>query len=190
MTVRIVEETAASLEEYGKVPIAFRVTSVFRVPSGYPNGSGDTLTAEPVEPYVKDYDAFEGERPVDWPRKFDLGNWGFLAAYDGAERVGGAVVAWNSRGVDMLEGRDDLACLWDIRVSPGYRGRGIGEMLFKHAAQWAKERGCTRLKIETQNVNVPACSFYAKQGCVLRQTNKDAYPPEINEIQLLWYLDL
>lgn len=50
---------------------------------------------------------------------------GVLSAFDGPSRVGGAVVAWRTPGADMLEGRDDLAVLWDIRVHPEYRGRGI-----------------------------------------------------------------
>jgi hypothetical protein len=29
-------------------------------------------------------------------------------SHDGGRRVGGAVVAWSTRGVDMLERRDDL----------------------------------------------------------------------------------
>ena len=115
---------------------------------------------------------------------------GVLSAFDGPSRVGGAVVAWRTPGADMLEGRDDLAVLWDIRVHPEYRGRGIGARLFRRAAGWARDQGCVVLKIETQNINVPACRFYASQGCELRAVHLNAYPELPHEVQLLWYLDL
>jgi hypothetical protein len=49
---------------------------------------------------------------------------------------------------------------------------------------------CRKLKVETQNINVPACRFYASQGCVLAAVNRMAYREPQDEIQLLWYKDL
>ena len=86
----------------------------------------------------------------------------------------------------MLEGRDDLAVLWDIRVSPEARGQGIGAALFRAAEEWAKARSCRRLKVETQNINVQACRFYARQGCVLATVDRSAYPELPREIKLIW----
>ena len=51
---------------------------------------------------------------------------------------------------------------------------------------------------ETQNTNVPACRFYARQGCRLGATHRFAYAgsghgsddPVAQEAMLLWYLDL
>jgi hypothetical protein len=51
-------------------------------------------------------------------------------------------------------------------------------------------KGCFRLKVETQNINVPACRFYVKQGCVLGAIHRFAYPEFPDEAQLLWYKDL
>ena len=99
-------------------------------------------------------------------------------------------MAWNTPGVDMLEGRRDLAVLWDIRVHRDHRCRGVGTQLFKRAAAWARERGCCFLKIETQNVNVPACRFYAAQGCELGAINRHAYAECPDEVELVWYVDL
>jgi ribosomal protein S18 acetylase RimI-like enzyme len=99
-------------------------------------------------------------------------------------------VAFDTTGVDMLEGRSDLSVLWDIRVAPDARGRGVGAALFRAAEAWAAARGCRWLKVETQNVNVPACRFYARQGCVLGGIHRFAYPELPDEIQLLWYRDL
>ncbi len=97
-------------------------------------------------------------------------------------------MAFNTSGVYMLEGRHDLSVLWDIRVQPELRGRGIGHALFMQAAEWSRARGCTQMKIETQNVNVPACRFYARMGCELGAINRYAYagqPHVAHEVMLL-----
>lgn len=190
MAFQIVEQSVDRLGSYGEIPIAFTVEFMFRVDADVPGRSGWKLTEERVEhPYVKDYDE-GGERPLRWARKWDLSNWTVLAAMQDSARLGGAVVAWNTPGVDMLEGRADLAVLWDLRVHPGHRREGIGAKLFHHAAAWARSKGCRKLKIETQNINVPACTFYAKRGCYLGAVQHGAYPDYPDEVQLLWYLDL
>jgi GNAT superfamily N-acetyltransferase len=89
----------------------------------------------------------------------------------------------------MLEGRRDLSVLWDIRVAPDARGRGVGSALFERVEAWALAQRCRQLRVETQNINVPACGFYARHGCELRAAHP-AYPDLPNEIQLLWYKDL
>jgi GNAT superfamily N-acetyltransferase len=91
----------------------------------------------------------------------------------------------------MLESRKDLAVLWDIRVCPEYRGAGIP--LFRYAAEWSRKRGCTQLKIETQNVNVPACRFYQRMGAYLGEIHRFGYagiPSVSHEVMLNWYFDL
>ena len=87
----------------------------------------------------------------------------------------------------MLEGRSDLAVLWDLRVSPEWRGRGVGTRLFQAAEDWARRRGKAELKIEAQNINPAATRFYARMGCELRSVNADAYPMLPDEVQLLFY---
>jgi GNAT superfamily N-acetyltransferase len=155
------------------------------------NGLGGlTFIEKPVVPYVKDYDAFESERPSAWLKQFDISRWGIFSAFENTQRVGGVTVAWDTPEIEMLEGRKDLACLWDLRVAPDYRSKGIGRKLFSYAVNWARQQRCRRLKIETQNINVPACRFYARQGCELRGINRYAYGETLDEIQLLWYLDL
>jgi hypothetical protein len=46
------------------------------------------------------------------------------------------------------------------------------------------------LKVETQQINVPACRFYAARGFVLRAVNESAYDGLPEEFQLLWYKSL
>ena len=55
---------------------------------------------------------------------------------------------------------------------------------------WAAARGCRELKVETQNINVPAGRFYARMGCTLRRVDRLAYKILPDEIQLLWYKNL
>jgi hypothetical protein len=95
------------------VSIAFEVRErlAVRAPDGGLGGLPLVLERV-VPPYVKDYDAGPDDHPTAWARRFDLTRWGILAAYDGAARVGGAVVAWDTPDVALLEGRADLAVLW------------------------------------------------------------------------------
>lgn len=190
MTIEVREESLAALAEYARVPIAFEVRSVLDVDVRDGGLGGFMLSERAVEaPYAKDYDALDGG-PARWPARFDLSKWGLLAARRDGVLVGGAALAFDTPGVDMLEGRRNLAVLWDIRVAPEARGQGVGAALFRAAAAWAAERGCRWLKVETQNVNVPACRFYARQGCALGAIHRFAYPELPHEIQLLWYREL
>lgn len=188
MGLNIIEEAIPALAEYGGIPIAFTVTEVFDVVAEADGGA--RLEARPVSlPYVKDYDAI-GDHPMRWADRFDLSNWGFFSAFSGPQCVGRAAVARDTSTVEMLEGRKDLALLWDIRVAPVARCHGVGSALFAAVGRWARSRGCLQLKVETQNTNVAACRFYAQEGCVLRTVRRGAYPELPDEVQLLWFKDL
>jgi GNAT superfamily N-acetyltransferase len=194
MVVKIQEMEAEILPQYKEISIAFEVKTEFRVDLVNAGLGGIGLREEEVVPsYIKDYDAYEDGGPERWSRRFDISNWGIFFALDGARPLGRAVVAFNTPGVYMLAGRTDLAVLWDLRVHPDIRRQGIGTKLFNYAANWSRKRGCKQLKIEAQNVNVPACRFYAKQGCQLGEINRYGYAgqPEVaHEVMLVWYLDL
>ena len=184
------EIPASRLDEYARIPISFEVREVLEVEL-VQNGLGGIVFHErPVAVYAKDYDILDP--PSGWPGRFDLKNWGIFLALDGGLVLGGIVLAWHTAGVDMLDGRDDLTVLWDIRVLPGRRRRGVGKGLFQHAVAWSRERRCTQMKIETQNVNVGACRFYAAQGARLGDIRRFAYRGEAtvkDEVQLNWYFD-
>ena len=191
MNIEISEAPITAVVELALVPIAFKVDRVLDL-AGQDNGGGGIVLSERGldVPYVKDYDAINCEGPTQWAKRFDVSKWGLIRAHSNGSLVGGAVVAFNSADVIMLEGCEDLAALWDIRVSPEVRRQGIGARLFHAAEVWATARGCRQLKVETQNINVAACRFYAQQGCVLGGIQRLAYPELPDEIQLLWYKDL
>ena len=188
MSINVIEEPAAALAEYAGIPIAFEVREIFEV-LAEADGSVQLEARRVPVSYVKDYDALH-DSPMRWADQFDLSNWRFFSALSGAQCVGRAAVACNTPTMEMLEGRRDLALLWDIRVAPSARRRGVGSALFDAAVRWARSRGCLQLKIETQNINVAACRFYAQQGCVLRGVHRGAYPELPDEVQLLWFKDL
>ena len=188
MDVHIREEPIeAALGEHAKISIAFLVESVLDVDVLDDGLGGMVLAERPVEtPWMKDYDADRREGPTRWARQFDVSKWGLLSAWVDGIRIGGAVIAFDSPGVDMLRGRSDLAVLWDIRVEPDFRAAGVGSALFSRVERWATDRGCRRLEVETQNINVPACRFYARNGCQLAMIDRLAYEDLPDEIELLW----
>lgn len=194
MRVRIEDVGRKGLGEYSTVPIAFEVRSVLEVEPVRGGLGGLTLTEVPaVKPYVKDYDDSAEGGPEHWADRFDISNWGIFIGYDANSPVCGAAVAFDTPGVHMLAGRRDLAVLWDIRVLPALRRSGIGATLFDHALSWARNRGAAQMKIETQNINVPACRFYLGRGCRLGEINLHAYAHDqhvAHEAMLVWYLDL
>lgn len=190
MEIKIKEETVELLKDYSQVSIAFRVETRFRVESVNNGLGGFLLSEEKVEPpYVKNYDSERGEGPTRWLKRWDISHWGVLSAFDDNRRIGGAVVAYDTEGVLILEGHKDLAALWDIRVQPDFRRCRVGSKLFKSAIEWARGRGCRHIIAETQNINVPACRFYAKQGCKLRAIKQYAYADNPEEVQLVWYIN-
>ena len=169
---------------------------------------GFSFTLRDVIPYTKDLGGYE--KACENEKRFDISNWAFFIAFDadgnpcdavqGDSRshlpgtpIGAITMAAQTQGVDMLDGRSDLAVLWDLRVREEYRQLGLGTRLFTAAVQWARQEGYKQLKIECQNNNVAACRFYQRQGAILKEVNKGAYaddPALKDEVQLIWYLDL
>ena len=176
--LEVAEEPISTLIDYPNVSTSFVVHSVFDIVDG-------SLCEQLVSaPYVKDYDIVE--HPRTWSERFDVSRWGVIVARMAGQRVGGAVVACDAPGPPLLDGRDGPAVLWDIRVSPDWRGYGIGAALFRAAESFAVSRGRRELRVETQNTNVKACRFYERQGCTLSVINYGAYANLPQEIQLIW----
>jgi len=167
------QESFIESSRYTQIPSTFLADTVLDVlvcPTGM-----ELRERALVQPFHKDYDAICD--PTQWPHQFDVSHWAVFGAYRGDRRVGAAVTAFDTPGVEMLEGRTDLVVLWDLRVSPDARRSGVGAALFDAVELWGALRNCRELKIETQNTNVAACRFYASRGCRLRQANRGVYPP-------------
>jgi GNAT superfamily N-acetyltransferase len=191
MEIELREEPMTALVEYARVSIAFEVERILMVSSEKHGPGGFLLTERKLGvPYVKDYDAIDKGGAAQWAERFDTSNWGLISAHVGGQRVGGTVIVCNTPGLDMLEGRTDLAVLWDIRVHPEFRAKGIGSDLFRAAEKWAVGKGCQQLKVETQDINLAACRFYERKGCVLISVNRLAYKEFPEETQLMWSKEL
>jgi len=186
--MQISEEPVALASELAAIPISFKVDRIFEVKQ---TDGHIQLTEAPVSNFwQKNYDGLPGEGPTRWAQNFDLTNWALFTARLQDRLIGGALIAFNTPGVVMLEGRADLAVLWDIRVHPDYRQQGVGAALLRKAETWSYRKRARQLKVETQNINVPACRFYEGNGFQLRSANRLAYPTLPDEIQLIWVKEL
>ena len=188
MDVKVVSESAAQLAEYSRIPIGFTVSEYLNDSGIAAAIDGCAVSATPLAaPYWKDYDAYPGAQPAEWSTRFDVASWRLFAAVVDGQRVGGAALVPNgSADIDLLDGRSDLALLWDLRVAPNFRRVGVGATLLSHVVTAAAEAGATELRAETQQINIPACRFYAAQGFRLAIARRGAYPTLPEEIQLLW----
>lgn len=194
MKIEIFPVAGQELIDYSSIPIRFEVRARLDIKLVDNGLGGISFHEQQVTPtYYKDYDQEEGEGPIRWPKRFDVTNWSLFIIRAGELPIGGAIVAFRTPNVDMLDRREDLSALWDLRVRPEYRRSGVGTELFKEVIKWSVDNGCKQLKVETQNVNVPACKFYVKQGCKLGEFHRYKYvdvPAAAREIMLVWYLNL
>lgn len=85
-----------------------------------------------ASPYRKDYDAVPDNHPEDWSRRFAVDQARFIAAFSGAQRVGGAVLIVDPSDVARLGGQRGFALLWDLRVALEVRGRQATEFSEAH----------------------------------------------------------
>lgn len=179
--------------DYASISPELTVTSVLEYELVEHGLGGIVLRETPVaQPYRK-YPYENDECFPQWMTRYDMAAWGVFLATDGGRPVGGAVVAPVLPDMSASQYAKDVAVLWDIRVSPADRGKGVGTALLKSCALWARERGHGILSIETQNNNVPACRFYAKMGCELATVRRFGYAhcPEVaREAMLIWQLKL
>ena len=178
----------AALEEHARIPVAFLVERIRRIASNAPPSECLPAHEELVErPYIKDYDAIPGNHPTDWMRRFNTADWRLLAAYASGHRIGGAIVAPATLELDARAPTSESAILWDLRVRPESRRAGVATALFAAAERWAAAHGFRGLRVETQNVNVPACRFYERQGCHLESIDRHAYLDLPDEVRLIWH---
>lgn len=77
----------------------------------------------------------------------------------------------------------------DIAVGTAYRKNGVGTALINRAMEWAKVNNMCGLMLETQDINVSACNFYAKNNFVIGAVDTMLYSnfPSANEIAIFWY---
>ena len=187
MRVGIVREDSRNLAEYATISAAFEVREVLDRASLEALRNKGRLSARTIAvPYLKDYDGYPRNSPTDWTTQWLVEDWGIFAAYAGQRRIGGAIGVVRACDVGMFGGRADIAVLWDLRVAPDMRGRGVASALLGAVEEWAVTGGARALGVETQNVNVPACRFYSARGFALERIDDGVYVDLPNEVRLLW----
>lgn len=185
--VRIIEDDVAHIARYASVPIRFTVSQTFTDDAIALMLRGEVASATSVaEPYAKDYDTYADNRPTDWARSMDVSHWTILGAMVGDDRVGGAIVIHNDPTIHLLRGCHACVIVWDLRVRPDLRSRGIGSALLAHAEQVAAMKRAPTIIIETQQINVPACRLYERAGYRLARARAGAYEGLPDETQLIW----
>lgn len=187
VNLQLREQPPGFIAQYGAIPIAFEVREHLAVQLAANGLEGVRLNRCPVElPYTKDYDVLPEQSPQDWAKRWDLTKWCLGAAFSDEEHVGSVAVVIDTMQVygPLSDGVESV--LWDIRVRPDYRHRGVGRQLLAFAERLARSAGKRRLSVETQNNNVAACRLYASAGFELRSIDRFAYPLLPNEVQLVW----
>ncbi len=183
MRIDVREESMAFMEAYARISTAFGVERQFALSSDPAEPSGVRLDEVSVaRPFVKDYDALPDNHPMDWPRRLDTTRWRVFAAFVGDTRVGGAILL----PADAHAADRGVAELWDLRVDVRWRRRGVARALWTTIETAAIAGRASTLDIETQQINVAACRFYAANGCVLVSVHESAYPLLPDEAALRW----
>lgn len=57
-----------------------------------------------------------------------------------------------------------VAILEDMVIAPQHRGLGVGSALLKYAIDFARQKGCKRITLLTDNDNEAAHHFYQQHG--------------------------
>ena len=113
-----------------------------------------------------------GRRPPDYTRERAQANFRrYLESPDGdvllalRDDAKGAPAGLASVYVDLPSLRFGQRCwLEDLVVASDSRGQGIGARLLDAATEWARERGCTHLELDSGNARKDAHRFYLAQG--------------------------
>lgn len=92
------------------------------------------------------------------------GNEVFIAVSNG-ERAG---VIWLGEKENSLSGELE-AWIYNITVTPQFRGKGIGKLLIAHAERWARARGQSTIGLMVADHNQTARKLYA--ACSFSTTN-------------------
>ena len=143
--------------------------------------------------FYKETEAYEIDMTIE--EKVDL--WKKIINFDTSliqaimidgQYIAGAITVTHSPKANMLKSDMKNAVLWDIRVHPDYQNLGLASTLLQNSLEFASTKKCSSLLIETQNNNPKAVSFYIKHGATLLETNEDAYPKELNEVQFIFQI--
>lgn len=126
------------------------------------------LVETPVDlPLYKNFREYENAL-VDVEAKLSTVEGGYVALVDGV--IAGGIL------LNVEEWRS-VVRIQDLIVDRQSRRYGVGSLLLRCAADWARKRGCWAIVLETQNTNYPAIQFYLRNGMEVWSINQYFYPP-------------
>jgi ribosomal protein S18 acetylase RimI-like enzyme len=129
-------------------------------------------------------------KPQPWPSDLDeiqrayLAFWVAVERDDTGERVVG-ITGIEPAGSDVpaavLRGRSGVARLKRMRVAPERQRQGIGTKLTRAAIAWGRERGFSRLILETTPEQTAAIRLYQRMGFAEVGRSK------LGDFELVWF---
>ena len=81
-----------------------------------------------------------------------------------AEAPGGSVVGWVHVHLGQMLVEAPLAMVWGLVVDEAHRSQGIGAALMHQVEQWARERGCWAVSVNSNVIRERAHAFYKRLG--------------------------
>ncbi|MEQ6378709.1 ribosomal protein S18-alanine N-acetyltransferase [Bacillaceae bacterium S4-13-56] len=80
----------------------------------------------------------------------------------------------------------DEAHITNIAILPEFRGKKLGEFLFKHVIDFAKKKGATLLSLEVRVSNIVAQKLYRKFGLIPGGIRKNYYVDNQEDAVVMW----
>lgn len=169
----VVQMTRLNMRDYNKPSAGFLVHG--RLLPKFESKKWTYTEEHFAESYFKDYEDDE----IDESYTREKGKAVFFY-YDNHDCIGQIRLRSNWNGYALVE---------DIRVQKDSRHQGIGSRLLQAAVEWAKRNHFAGLVLETQDVNLSACRFYAKHRFVIGSVDTMLYSnfSTAGEVAILWY---
>lgn len=169
----IIKMAYSNMNDYNKSNESFFV--IGRVIPKYEDGIWSYTEEIFSEQYIKQYD----NEDIDTSYIED-NNKTVYFYYHGGNCIGQIRLQTHWNGYAFIE---------DIAVAKRMRKSGIGTALLHKATKWAKKNNLIGLVLETQDVNLLACRFYAKNNYIIGAVDNMLYAnfPTADEKAVFWY---
>ena len=169
----IVRMTQSNINDYNKANEGFAVYG--RIVPKYEDGTWSYTEEIFKEQYNKQYDMENIDKSY-----IEDKNKVVYFYYDEDNCVGQIRLRTNWNGFGFID---------DIAVAKNSREKGIGTVLINKAVDWATQNDLIGLMLETQDVNLSACRFYAKNNFIIGAVDCMLYSKftTANEKAIYWY---
>lgn len=169
----IINMNQNNMKDYSKPNESFVVSG--RIIPTFKNNVWKYTVEKLSEPYIKKYE--DDEFDISYIEEKEKA---VFLYYIENNCIGRIKIRSNWNGYALIE---------DIAVTNENRKNGVGTALLKEAMKWAKENNLCGLMLETQDINVSACRFYAKNQFVIGSVDTMLYSnlPTANEMAIFWY---